>query len=53
MDRENIKNIILNSLCECSSGDGTFVLDGKWYAPKYGCDTLDHIIDDLQEEEKI
>ena len=53
MDRENIENIILNNFLECNSYEGTFLLNNKWYAPKYGCDTLDQIIEYLQDEKNI
>ena len=23
------------------------IVDGQWYAPKWGCDTLDHMLDEL------
>lgn len=24
------------------------IIDGKWYAPKFGCDTVDALLDDVQ-----
>lgn len=32
----------------CFGGDQ--LVDGKWYVPKWGCDTLQHIIDEWGEE---
>lgn len=26
---------------------GAQLVDGQWYAPKYGCDTLDKMLEDL------
>ena len=29
-------------------GDGAQLVDGQWYMPKFGCDTLQHIKDEAQ-----
>lgn len=35
-------------LClDVSRTNGAFIIDGKWYAPKYGCDTVEMMIDNL------
>lgn len=46
--REKVKSAILRNFDEVSDPpvDGQMV-DGKWYAPIWGCDTLDSIIDDV------
>jgi hypothetical protein len=30
--------------------DGAMQWKSKWYAPMWGCDTLEHLIDDLEYE---
>lgn len=27
---------------------GEFIVDGVWYAPKFGCDTLDMVLDEVE-----
>ena len=27
---------------------GEFIVDGQWYAPKFGCDTLDMVVDEVE-----
>jgi len=33
-----------------SIGDSAQLINGQWYAPKWGCDTLQHVIDQLSGE---
>jgi hypothetical protein len=30
---------------------GAQIIDGKWYMPVWGCDTVQHILDNLTKEE--
>jgi len=29
-------------------GEGAQMFDGQWWMPKWGCDTLEHLIEDFQ-----
>lgn len=31
-----------------NAGEGAQMVDGQWYMPKWGCDTLQHIKDNIQ-----
>ncbi len=31
-------------------GEGAQIVDGQWYMPRWGCDTLQHVVDELSEE---
>jgi len=33
-------------------GAGAQIVNGQWYLPKWGCDTLQHILDELEKEDK-
>lgn len=30
--------------------DGQFLINGKWYTPLFGCDTIQHLLDDLNSQ---
>src|ERR1017187_2792656 len=32
---------------------GSFVINGKWYAPKYGCDTMNLLIEELESDKSL
>ena len=33
--------------------DGEFLINGKWYIPLFGCDTIQHLIDELNGSNQI
>lgn len=45
--REKVLEVIKNNLIQFD--DGEFLVEGKYYVPKYGCGTLDHLLDDIEE----
>lgn len=52
---EAVRQALLDQYVEVESGgsmpgDGSQLLDGKWYVPRFGMDTLDHILDALLAE---
>lgn len=32
-------------------GDAAQIVDGQWYRPKWGCDSLQHVVDAMVEED--
>jgi hypothetical protein len=42
-----LREAVLSQYIQTDNGtsEGSQLLDGKWYIPKWGCDTLDHILD--------
>jgi len=32
-----------------SIGDSAQLINGQWYAPKWGCDTLQHVIETIEQ----
>lgn len=40
------KNYLVSNL-ESIECDGAQQIDGEWYIPLLGCDTLDHLLDDI------
>lgn len=47
-NENNIESIVLNCFVLTDPSVGIFVRNGKWYAPKYGVDTLDALIDAIR-----
>ncbi len=47
--RRECKRAVLRQFEECDGTAGDYCLDGKWYIGKWGCDTLDHIMDAIRE----
>lgn len=45
--REEVLEVIKNNFIQFD--DGEFLVEGKYYVPKYGCDTLGHLIDDIED----
>lgn len=45
--REEILEVIKNNFIQFD--DGEFLVEGKYYVPKYGCDTLDHLVEDIHD----
>jgi hypothetical protein len=43
--RRECKRAVLRQFDECDGVTGEYCLDGKWYIGRWGCDTLDHIMD--------
>ncbi len=52
---ESISLILRTGYHEVSDPCGGFgaqqLIDGKWYSPRWGCDTIQHIFDALREQE--
>lgn len=48
MDEIIRKTILSNFVHTNDPTNDCLELDGEWYAPKWGCDTLDHIIADIE-----
>lgn len=48
MDEIIRKTILSNFVHTNNPTNDCLELDGEWYAPKWGCDTLDHIIADIE-----
>ena len=52
MKKEDIIRRILSAGYELGDGnlDGAQMINGEWWIPKWGCDSLDHMIDQLRYE---
>lgn len=46
---EASRQILKNLFDEVEPGQGTFIVDGKWYTPKFGCDTMQEVFDTFKD----
>lgn len=50
----NIENIVkrsyelISDTADVKNVDGAQMWEGQWWMPLWGCDTLDHLVDDLK-----
>jgi hypothetical protein len=55
MKKEEIKKLVLKNfeLIEKQDGfiycDDAQLIDGEWYLPLWGCDTIQNILDDIED----
>ena len=43
-----ITNVILDNFV--SDPEGEFLINSKWHSAKWGCDTIEHILTEIEEE---
>ena len=47
MEIERILQFGYYPVSACCVGDGAQIVNGQWYMPRWGCDTLQYIIDEM------
>lgn len=47
-----MEKILSDYWIEVKAGKGIQTVNGKWYAPKFGCDSLEMTLNDIQSQTK-